>query len=328
MNKNELHTSVKYFLEGKLSEENELKLLRWIKSDKANRELFLQEQEFVNNEILRRHDKQLEQKWKVFKKKLGPQPAKTRTLFIKAASIAAAFIAGALLTAVIVTQYFPQSGTVAQIQNIVTPYGAKTNIQLPDSSIVWLNSGSALSFPSRFGKNRPVTLTGEAFFEVVKSEKPFVVSTSRGDVEVQGTSFNVKAFANENFQATLVSGSVKVKADNTGDEVTLRPGQQAVIRGNKINVEPVETDLFTSWKEGKLIFRDEHLPSVAKRLERWYNVKIELTNDKRLSEISYTGTLEMESFSEVLQLLKVTAPIDYTYNEKTRTIKIMYKQNK
>jgi len=146
-------------------------------------------------------------------------------------------------------------------------------------------------------------------------------------VEVQGTSFDVKAFANEGFQATLVEGSVKVKGKNNNNEVTLQPGQQANISGNVINVGDVETELFTSWKDGKLIFRDEQLPSVAKRLERWYNVKIELSGDKRLTEIRYNGTLEMESFSEVLQLLKVTAPIDYFYNEKNRTIKITYKQH-
>ena len=327
MDKNKLHTFTNYFLEGKLSEENELKLLHWIKSSEVNRKMFLQEQDFLNREILRRHDKKLERKWQAFKKKLEPQPAKTRTLFVKAASVAAAFIFGALLTTLIITQYLPEVAQTAQIQKIITPFGAKTNIQLPDSSIVWLNSGSALSFPSHFGENRPVTLTGEAFFEVVKSKKPFIVSTGYGDVEVQGTSFNVKAFTNENFQATLVSGSVKVKEKTTGNEVALRPGQQAAITGNKVNVKQVETELFTSWKDGKLIFKGEHFPSVAKWLERWYNVKIELADDKRLSEISYTGTLEMESFSEVLQLLKVTAPVDYSYNKKTRTIKITYKQS-
>jgi ferric-dicitrate binding protein FerR (iron transport regulator) len=118
-----------------------------------------------------------------------------------------------------------------------------------------------------------------------------------------------------------------VRGKNNSDEVALQPGQQANISENKIIVGNVETELFTSWKEGKLIFRDEQLPLVAKRLERWYNVKIELAGDKRLTEIRYNGTLEMESFSEVLQLLKVTAPIDYTYNEKTRTINITYKQH-
>ena len=88
----------------------------------------------------------------------------------------------------------------------------------------------------------------------------------------------------------------------------------------------VETEIFTSWKDGQLIFRKEYLPVVAHRLEKWYNVKIELEEDKRLNDIWFTGTLEMETFSEVMELLKVTSPIDYSYNEKTRTIRIKYKQ--
>jgi len=326
MNKDKLHIYTLKFLEGKLLPTEELELLNWIKLSEVNKKLFLEEQEFLNSEILRRHDKVLERKWKIFKKKLEKQPVKTNALFLKVASIAAAFIFGILLTTVVITKYFPQSMTTAQIQKIVTPYGAKTNFQLPDGSIVWLNSGSTLSFPLQFGSKRPVTLKGEAFFKVVRSDKPFIVSTLYGDVKVQGTSFNVKAFNEEIFQATLVEGAVKVEEKNTGNEVTLSPGQQASISGEEIDVERVETDLFTSWKDGKLIFRNEHLPSVIKRLERWYNVKIELADDKRLSEINYTGTIEMESFTEVLQLLKVTAHIDYSYNEKTRTIKIFYKK--
>lgn len=325
MNKTELHKFTKFFLEGKLTEENELKLLHWIKLSEENKKMFLQEQDFLNSEILRRHDKILKRKWEIFKKKLYSHPSKTRTLFLKAASIAAAFILGILLTTLVITKYYQKSTLTAQLENIVTPYGAKTNIQLPDGSIVWLNSGSTLSFPLQFGSQRPVTLNGEAFFKVVKSDKPFIVSTLYGDVKVQGTSFNVMAFNEEIFQATLVEGSVKVKEKYTGNEVTLSPGQQASISKKEIDVERVETDLFTSWKDGKLIFRNEHLPLVAKRLERWYNVQIELAEDKRLSDINYTGTIEMESFSEVLQLLKVTAHIDYSYNEKTRTIKIFYK---
>lgn len=244
------------------------------------------------------------------------------------ASVAAAFLLGALLTVALIKTLVPETLQTVQMQKVITPHGAKTNFQLPDGSIVWLNSGSELSFPSAFGETRPVTLTGEAFFEVGKSAEPFIVSTLYGKVEVQGTSFDVKAFPDEGLQATLVDGAVKVKGINSGKEVALRPGQQANFSGGKMAVSKVQTDLFTSWKEGKLIFRDEQLPLVAKRLERWYNVKIELAGDSRLSEIRYNGTLEMESFSEVLQLLKVTAPIDYTYNEKTRTIKITYKQQR
>ncbi len=325
MDKRELHNFTTYFLDGKLTEENELKLLHWIKSSDENKQLFLQEQEYIIKTIAEKHDEKLERKWQKLMQRIEPKPAKSNTLILWAASVAAAFLIGAIMTTVVIQKTNHETKSLAQMQNVITPHGAKTNFQLPDGSIVWLNSGSKLSFPSQFDDTRPVTLTGEAFFEVEKNAKPFIVSTIYGEVEVQGTSFDVKAFANEGFQTTLVEGSVKVKEINNSDEVTLQPGQQVNLSGNKMLVSAVKTDLYTSWKEGKLIFRDEELPLVAKRLERWYNVKIELADDKRLSEIRYNGTLEMESFSEVLQLLKVTAPIDYTYNEKTRTIKITYK---
>ena len=326
MDKKELHNFITHFLEGKLTEENESILLNWIKANNENKKLFLQEQDFIIKTIAEKEDEKLVRKWQKLMQRIEPKTTKSKTVILWAASVAAAFIIGALMTTVVIKTTNQKTNSFAQMQNVHTPHGAKTNFQLPDGSMVWLNSGSELSFPSQFDETRPVSLTGEAYFEVEKNAKPFIVSTEFGKVAVQGTSFDVKAFANEGFQATLVEGSVKVKGKNIRDEVTLQPGQQANFSGDKIIVGNVETELFTSWKEGKLIFRDEQLPSVAIRLERWYNVKIELAGDKRLTEIRYNGTLEMESFSEVLQLLKITAPIDYTYNEKTRTIKITYKQ--
>jgi len=241
--------------------------------------------------------------------------------------IAAILVIGLIISTVFFFRKSLKDQSVAEMQTISTPFGAKTNFALPDGSMVWLNSGSSISYISSFEKTRGVSLKGEAFFEVEKKDQPFIVSTEFGDVEVKGTSFNVAAFAGENFQATLLTGIVKVKEKLTGREVSIEQGQQAGIYGTDLKVENVDPEMFSSWKDGKLIFRNEYLPTVTKRLERWYNVKIELSNDKRLSEISYTGVIEMESFSEVLQLLKVTAPIDYIYNEKTRTIRIVYKKN-
>lgn len=240
--------------------------------------------------------------------------------------IAAILVVGLIISTIYISRQAFQDTYISEIQTISTPYGAKTNFKLPDGSVVWLNSGSTLSFQSRFGANRLVKLKGEAFFEVRKTGKPFIVTTNFGEIEVKGTFFNVNAFSGENFQTTLVRGAVTVKEHNSNKAIALKPGQQAESDGKDLIVKDVETDLFDSWKYGKLIFRNEYLPVVAKRLERWYNVKIELANDKRLSEISYTGTLEMETFSEVLQLLKITAPIDYTYDEKSRIIKITYRK--
>jgi len=236
-------------------------------------------------------------------------------------------VAAVVIVALFVSNvFFFQKAVENQFtETITTPYGAKTNISLPDGSIVWLNSGSTLSYPTKFSKSRPVTLVGEAFFKVEKNHKPFIVSTEYGDVEVKGTSFNVKAYADDNsFETTLEEGVVLFKVKNTLKEVTLRPGEQVIKTLKGFTVKQVETKFFTSWKEGKLLFNKEPFPSFIKKLERWYNVKIEYANPK-LDGLCYTGIIEMESISEVMEMISKATPISYNFNNKTRVYTIRTK---
>jgi len=246
------------------------------------------------------------------------------TLYRNLLKIAAVLIIG-LITYTITLSTKPQIQSYTSVtETVTTPYGARTNFQLPDGSEVWLNSGSKISFPKKFGTLRNVELTGEAYFKVVKDGEPFVVKTGYGNVEVMGTSFDVKAYSDDNFETTLVEGKVKVR-NNMNQEVTLKPGQQSVITpGNEFSLLEVNTSLFTSWREGKLIFENEPFQNVAKALERWYNVKIELKGET-LKKLGYTGTIEMETFGEVLELINITAPIRYKFDKKTRVLKISEK---
>lgn len=240
--------------------------------------------------------------------------------------VAAVLVIGLLISNLFFLHNVKQPETFVQTQSISVPHGARTSFALPDGSVVWLNSGSELTYSSDFTKERLLTLEGEAYFNVEKSEQPFVVNTAYGQVEVTGTAFNVKALNEENqFETTVEEGSVLVSASGLAQKASLSPGAQARLVNGKWEMARVETELYTSWKEGKIIFRRAFLPEVAQRLERWYNVTIELADDPRLAKINYTGTLEMESFSEVLELLKVTAPINYTYNDKTRVIRITHR---
>jgi ferric-dicitrate binding protein FerR (iron transport regulator) len=237
-------------------------------------------------------------------------------------SVAAILVVGLIISTVFFYVQPRQNQFTEQIQTISTPFGARTATQLPDGSKVWLNSGSSLSFPSGFGDNRAVELTGEAFFEVEKSDKTFVVSTQYGEVKVQGTSFNVKAFADDpNFETTLVEGSVILTGKQAGTETTLQPGQQATLVNNSFVVQPVEVKFFTSWKDGKLIFSREPFPQFIKKLERWYNVKIEYS-DPKLDKLWYTGTIEMESISEVMEMISKAAPVKTSFDNKTRVFTI------
>jgi len=324
-----LEKKIKDFLAGRLSQPEEKKLLNWIKASEENKRHFLNIQEILGDTLKERSV--MAGKWSTMMRLITPPslskvPSRTLaervkkfTLPVAAALIIGFFIGGFLFKG--------KTGSVAPVaeQTIVTPWGARTRFVLPDSSLVWLNSGSKIVFPEQFNGVREVKLSGEAYFEVEKNGDPFIVSTNLGKVQVMGTTFNVKAIDGEDFETTLVSGKVQVVNPNN-KLATLEPGYQAVFSGDNVSVEKVETVLYTSWIEGKLIFREEYLPELVKKLERFYNVKIDLDDDPRLKIIHYSGTILMETFSEVLNLLSVTAPIAYTWNEKTRVIKLFYKK--
>jgi len=286
----------------------------------------LWDQSIRGEEALPEPNPDLLQKLKVaILKEEGKAAQRKIRIYSTALAIAAVLIIGLIISNIFFYGQPLQNQLAEQIQTISTPYGARTKTQLPDGSTVWLNSGSELSFPSRFNEQRPVTLSGEAFFEVEKSDKPFVVSTTYGEVKVQGTSFNVKAFPDDaSFETTLVEGKVILSDKKTGNETALQPGQQAILIKNSFDVKPVEVKFFTSWKEGKLIFSREPFPQFIKKLERWYNVKIEYS-DPRLDDLWYTGTIEMESISEVMEMISKAAPVKTRFDNKTRifTIKMI-----
>ena len=240
-------------------------------------------------------------------------------LYQRISAIAAVLIIGLISSVLLFMQ--PRK-TEFTLQNVTVPPGGKTHFTLPDGSKVWVNSGTTFIYPDRFLKERIVELQGEAYFEVVHQTKPFIVKSRYGEVKVLGTDFNVKAYNDELFETTLVNGSVMVAGKN-GHQVNLTPGNQVVFDAEKYIKRDVETDLFTSWIDGQLIFRDTPLRVMIPRLERWYNVDIDLQlKDESIKDLKFTATIEFESFSEVLELIHVTTPIEYFYDKDTRVLTI------
>ena len=176
---------------------------------------------------------------------------------------------------------------------ITSPKGSRTSFELPDGSKVWLNNGSSLGFPIRFtGDYRMLELTGEAYFEVVHNQDmPLIVRSNDIQVKVHGTEFNVMAYPeDENIEVTLQSGSVSLQKVNMKNNriqnlIKLKPNQHAVFnkKQKELSYMTIKPDKFTSWKDGKLIFIDDPISQIMKRLERWYNVDIQL-KDKELSK--------------------------------------------
>lgn len=198
------------------------------------------------------------------------------------------------------------------------PPGVRTMFYLPDGSHGWLNGGSTLAFPIEFkGKTRTVTLTGEAFFEVKSNpKKPFLVEGDHIKVKAYGTSFNIMSYPEERInEVTLVEGSIEVleKKNCTIQSLgTLDPGQMFsfdLVRSSFYrSIADVEKNI--SWKNGKLIFRDDIMMDVVKKFNRWYNVDIVIM-DKELETYTYVGTFQDETLDEMLKLLSLTAPIKY-----------------
>ncbi len=198
------------------------------------------------------------------------------------------------------------------------PKGSISEMLLPDGSQIFLNSGSTIKY-SADGTNgmREVFLTGEAWFQVARMKaKPFLVHTSCYDVKVTGTTFNVKAYEDDKeVITTLEEGSIEVKSSENlklAEETVLKPGEQLVYNKEQKNVHviAVNTQQYTSWKDNKLVFINMSLKDLKVLLERKYGVDIKVV-DQDILNYHYDGVIKNETILEVLDILKLTLPIDY-----------------
>ena len=181
-------------------------------------------------------------------------------------------------------------------------FGDKSSIVLPDNSRVWLNSGSKLTFSSNFKNGRKVLLEGEAFFSVSKDKNnSFRVKTTDIEIEVLGTEFNVKAYAEENLvSTTLVEGSVKISGKY--QQTLLKPDQKLVFdkESKKMRIQELsDTAPDTEWKDGRFVFRNESLAELVPKLERWFDVDIVFA-DEQVKDRRFTGILQRESILEAI----------------------------
>lgn len=173
------------------------------------------------------------------------------------------------------------------------PRGGECMIKLDDGTKVWVNAETKLKYPVVFvGDRREVVLEGEAFFDVAKNEKPFIVKTSFGDVRVLGTAFGISAYASEpESYTTLVRGKVSVEREGIKPVVIL-PGEQVVTsKDGKMIKQQVDVEEFVGWKDGIYVFKEKSLGEIMKTLERWYNISVDF-QDKSLVDLPFTGNLK------------------------------------
>tara|TARA_R110002049_G_scaffold58385_2_gene158872 strand:+ start:5391 stop:6524 length:1134 start_codon:yes stop_codon:yes gene_type:complete len=204
---------------------------------------------------------------------------------------------------------------------LTIPYGKTFKLVLSDGTIIHLNAGSSIKYPVKFieGAHREVFLKGEAFFDVVKNaNQPFIVNINELNVRVLGTKFNVSSYPEEqNINTVLVEGSVALHDKdgeyNTSTAFLLEPGYKGEWNSDSKEtiMSKVDTDEYTSWIEGRMVFRNVPFKIIRKKLERKYNVSIK-NNNKILEERTYNAVFDIESIEQVLRTLNEIYPIEYS----------------
>jgi len=239
----------------------------------------------------------------------------------------------AAVAAVVAVGFFSYRGGQSQLETamgdivVEAPQGSRTQMTLPDGTKVWLNAGSKISYSQSFGLvNRLVLLAGEGYFEVAHNEElSFSVESENVRVKVLGTKFNFRDYPSDaEATVSLAEGSVAMNSQqHTADEQLLKPGQRATVdkQTGKIRVEEYEVANATQWTSGKLIFDGEPLQEIVKTLERSYNVKITIADNRLLTLRFYGDFLRQEqTLSEVLDALAATGKIKYNIKGKDVTL--------
>lgn len=307
------------YLTGQCSEEELIQVNNWMKESEENaRQIFRMEKiyhlgkfgQYANEQRILRAEKQLY-------KRLDDEKSRQKKIqhtyhWIKYAAI----IVITLIIGGGISYWFYQNDNGQQILVAIADKGIVKEVILPDGTKVWLNNGATLKYPREFSeKERKVHLDGEAYFEVTKNRhKPFTVQSDAMRVRVLGTIFNFKCNKSCRIaEATLIEGEIEVKGNREEGQIILTPGQRAELNKNngRLTVKQVDAKLDAVWHDNLIPFQKADIFTIAKALERFYDVKIILSPDIQASR-TYSGVLRKKSNIEsVLKSLQNSIPIDY-----------------
>jgi ferric-dicitrate binding protein FerR (iron transport regulator) len=281
-----------------------------------------------------------------FDKLLRKRRQKIRRVHLRRMATAAAVIALLISLGLNAFLYTGREQQETRYVTVQTNAGMRTNLNLPDGTLVHLNSASKLVYPIPYDpKERKVLLEGEGYFDVATNpDQPFVVSVAddRMRVNVLGTRFNINAYPNdEEVYTTLVEGSVVLQftdADQSNAEKILDSNKEAIYSLNtrhiviaeqklvpdekathnlptgQTTIRKVDTANEYAWKDGKLIFKDTPMPEVLNKLSNFYNVRF-VVEDPVINNYPFTGTFDNKQLFQVLEYFKHTSKIIYTLHE-------------
>ncbi len=326
---------VKFFVD-ELNEKERRELMDWITHSKENYELFQSYEKIFDQSSLYERNYDTQKAFKQVQERITaaqkPLPAQRSRRAVLQYAFSALLPILMLLMPLLVNR--PTNETPAPLFNAAllemrhyhNPAGKRATVVLPDSSRVTLNGGSSLFFPKQFGAaNRLVTLRGEGFFEVLKdNQRPFEVQTDGLTTRVLGTSFNIKAYEeDELFSVAVLTGRVQVTEASTTPFTEgklladLTADQSLLVNAGEVVTNSRPTNSLVGWLENRLIFNNASLAEIARELERMYNTKTTFSNDQ-IKNRRYSAQFKPRTpLSEVMRTLAAAEHFKYQLSGNT-----------
>lgn len=249
-----------------------------------------------------------------------------RRMLVRMTSYAAVFTLLIAATWWVTASHFSNTSSVVATNTLFIPAGQRVKITLPDGTGVWLNSKTTLTYPTAFsGKERRVSVEGEAFFEVAKNpEQPFIVQSKGVEMKVLGTKFNVQGYAGEaELRTSLIEGSLQVylpESDQKG--IILKPNEQVTVKDRSMQVAVISHADYFLWTDGIYSFDNERLGDILHRLELYYDVKI-IVADPSISEWKYRGKFrQRDGIDEILRMIQRIHKFKIRKDEENNIIKL------
>ncbi len=324
--------TIKEFSNDSVSERDLNGLFHWLNSEKGNREL---------NEALDAYWRSLEEDEAIVpdtakmlasvRSRMQAAESSAKRLSLKHLLPYAAILVLALTLAGVLIRDAGRRlapNPAALMTSVVTENGQRSKLILPDSSVVWLNSGTTLSYnPDFAANNRDIYLTGQAFFDVRRNEKlPLLVHCSELVVKVLGTRFDVSAYPGDSkINVVLEEGSVQLLPERMKERsYMLSPGEMAELdlAAGKIVTGKVDVEKYTAWKSGLLVFKNDPMGEVIEKLERWYNVRIKVADPAVYNSI-FTATIRTESLEQMIRLIEYSCPLSFSMQQQTGAVPII-----
>lgn len=324
--KDQIQLIITAYLSGKATAEERRELEEWVQQSPDNNRYFQEARNiwqvmhpaFIPSEI-----DVIEAEKNIFSNIARTKRNITRTLLVYWQRVAAILVIPLLIfSAYLYLNRDVDLSDTIEYQEVRSPHGTFSEVRLPDGTNVWLNGGSSLRYPLAFRKGeRDVFLNGEGYFEVHSDKKnPFVVKTNQITLQATGTAFNIEAYDSDSITAvTMVNGKIDVIFGNSSP-VAMAPGERASFNNLTRECLIMQTDPYKwyAWKDGLMIFRDDPLSYVFKRVGLTFNVNIDL-KDPSLANAPYRATFEYESLDEILRLLEMSAPLQFKHNKRIKS---------